>query len=167
MNGSGPLIALPFGLMSTDAVGRNAVGPMARAMEFIVALGIIGAGVAVGVGLALIPGTVFSSQTNGGCGTPIVDAFTTTHNSLEASCRHEGYGYVVVGLILGALLAWGGLLVLLQAIASPDRPAPRPSRRRLATSALIACALVGIAIAVAGTVTYETGSQAPIYVGDV
>jgi hypothetical protein len=151
--------------MSVEVVDRSQVGRLGRAMELIWPIVIIMAGVAVSVGLALIPGTVFSSQPNGGCGTPVVDAFTVTHGSFEASCRHEGYAYVAVGLIVGGLIVWGGLSLLLWA-APRDRSVHRLSRRRLVASALAACVLVVVAVAVAGTVTYQTGSQAPIYSGD-
>src|SRR4051794_18941452 len=99
-------------------------------------IAVILAGLTWSIAWALFP----SRDATGGCGTPVVDAFSATHDPFAVSCQHEGLVHVAVGIIVGALIVWGGLMLLLEALTvgslhhlaphrGADPSAAGPSRR--------------------------------------
>ena len=90
-----------------------------------------------------------------------MDAVSTSHDPLAQHCHHVGILHVAIGTVIGGLVAWDGLLVLLDAMTANHRAGTPPSRRRLVVLSMRAVALVLVVVTVAGTATYESGSRTP------
>ncbi len=83
------------------------------------------------------------------------------HDPLAQHCQHLGLLHVAIGVVGGALIAWGGLCVLLDAMAPDHRAGTPPPRRRLVISAFGAVALVLLTVTITGTSSYASGSRTP------
>lgn len=140
-------------------VGRVEV--VDRAGQLLGAVAIILAGVGWSISWALIASTFNWYGFMGDCGAPAVDAFSTSHDLLAQHCQHIGQVHLAIGIVLGGLIALGGLLVLLDAMAPNHRAGTPPSRRSLLVSALCGFALVFLAVTIAGTGAHASGSHTP------
>jgi hypothetical protein len=141
------------------SVGRIAV--VERGGQLLGGLVFTLGGLGWSIAWALATSTYTFGGDMGDCGAAAVDAVSTSEDPLAQHCQHIGLLHVAVGVVIGASIAWGGLLVLLDAMTPDDRAGTRPSSRRLLVSALSAVVLVSLTVSIAGTTAHASGSRTP------
>jgi hypothetical protein len=139
--------------------GRIALVDSAGQLLGGIALVLIGLGLSIACALVSSEFDFYGYM--GNCGAAAVDAVSRSTDPLAQHCQHIGIFYVAVGVLLGALIVLGGLLVLLDGIAPNHKAGMRPSSKRLVISSLCAVGVVLLAVTIAGTAAYSSGSRTP------
>jgi hypothetical protein len=150
-----------FGTATLPGVNAGRVAVVERGGQVLAGLLVVLAGLGWSIAWALASSTFSFYGYMGDCGAPAVDAVSTSHDPLAGHCQHLGLLHVAIGVVIGALIAWGGLLVLLDAMAPDHSAGTRPPRRRLVMSAFSAVALVLLTVTITGTVAHASGSRTP------
>ncbi len=149
------------GTATLPGVSAGRVAVVERGGQVLAGLLVVLAGLGWTIAWSLAASTFSFYGYLGDCGAPAVDAVSTSHDPLAQHCQHLGLLHVAIGIVLGALIAWGGLWVLLDAMAPDHRAGTRPSRRRFVVSALSAVAVVLLTVTITGTAAYASGSRTP------
>ena len=138
--------------MAAPETEENRVNPVLRMLATSI---VVVAGLAWTLAWALYP----DADMYGGCGTPAVNVVRAAHGSFEVSCQHEGILHVAIGVVIGGLITWFGLVQLLMPVTTGQ--SARTVSLRRAALAVVAFVLVIAAVGIAGTVMYDSGSWVP------
>lgn len=130
-----------------------------RAGVLLVATAIILVGLGWTLLWALMETTFTFYGFMGNCGPAAVDAVSSSHDPLARHCHHIGLADLAVGIGLGGLIVWGGLLLLVRGIAQQRTDAQ--NRKWLVSAALSAAALVVLTTSIAGVASYASGARTP------
>lgn len=132
-----------------------------RAGQLLGGVALVLVGIGLSIACALVSSAFEFYGYMGTCGAAAVDAVSRSTDPLAQHCQHIGTFYVAVGVVLGALIVLGGLLVLLDAMAPSHKAGMRPSRQRLEITSMCALGLVLLTVTIAGTAAYSSGSRTP------